>query len=244
MNKQIKSLSKGLNVYRYIVDYGKPILATTLCNDLNIEKSSMSRILKTLKDEGFIDYLENSKEIISKDILENTNKKTRIELLIKRTRQLLEDIFKLTNECTYLAIFDDYKLLYINQIDHSKREIRTRNFIGLQVPLHSNALGKSILAFGNYNLEKVKLNQYTNNTITNINDLKKQLEYIRNLSYAIDNKEYQDKMRCVAVPLFNKESILIGAVGISGSSKRLTLEKLNDYGRKISNLVLKTSIIY
>ncbi len=244
MNSQIKSLSKGLSVYRYIVDYGKPILATTLCNDLDIDKSSMSRILKTLKEEGFIDYLENSKEIISKDILENTNKRTRIELLIRRTRQLLEDIFELTQECTYLAIFDDYKLLYINQIDHSQREIKTRNLIGLQVPLHSNALGKSILAFGNYNLEKVKLNQYTANTITDINNLKKQLETIRNQAYSIDNKEYQDKMRCVAVPLFNKESILIGAVGISGLSERLTIDKLNNYGKKISDLVLKTSIVY
>ena len=55
MPNQIKSLSKGLKVYRFIVDYGKPILAVTLCEKLQIDKSTMSRLLKTLKDEDFKD---------------------------------------------------------------------------------------------------------------------------------------------------------------------------------------------
>ena len=48
MQEQIKSLSKGLKVYRYIVNYAKPIKAVTLCQKLDIDKSSMARILKTL----------------------------------------------------------------------------------------------------------------------------------------------------------------------------------------------------
>ena len=73
MPSSLKSLSKGLNVYRFIIDYGKPILATTLCQKLQIDKSTMSRILKTLKDEDFISYLEDSNEIIANDISRKTN---------------------------------------------------------------------------------------------------------------------------------------------------------------------------
>ena len=93
----IKSLSKGLKVYRFIVDYDKPILAVTLCEKLQIDKSTMSRHLKTLKDEGFISYLENSNEIIANEISYKTNQSTKIELLIKKTKTLpfilLEKIF-------------------------------------------------------------------------------------------------------------------------------------------------------
>ena len=56
MPSLIKSLSKGLKVYRFITDYGKPILAVTLCEKLQIDKSTISRLLKTLKDEDFISY--------------------------------------------------------------------------------------------------------------------------------------------------------------------------------------------
>ncbi|MGB6328461.1 MAG: IclR family transcriptional regulator C-terminal domain-containing protein [Halarcobacter sp.] len=244
MPNKIKSLSKGLKVYKSIVDYGRPILAKTLCESLNIDKSTMSRLLQTLKDEGFISYLENSNEIIANSIADKTNQSTKIELLINKTNILLEDIAKTTGECAYIGVFDDYKVLYLNQIDFSSRTIKTRNNIGVHSQLHTNALGKSILAFGNYDLEKIKLKQYTSTTITNIKKLEEELEEVRNRGFSIDNKEYQDGMCCVAVPLFNKENILIAAVGISGSSKRLDFNKILEIGNTISNLVPKYEIVY
>lgn len=240
----IKSLSKGLKVYRFIVDYDKPILAVTLCEKLQIDKSTMSRLLKTLKDEGFISYLENSNEIIANEISYKTNQSTKIELLIKKTKNLLEEISLKTDECAYLGIFDDYKVSYINQIDLSNRELKTRNNIGIQANLHTSALGKSILAFGNYDLEKIKFNQFTNNTITNINKLESDIEEVKKRGFSIDNKEYQDGMCCAAVPLFNHENILIGAVGISGNSTRLDTNRLQEIGETISNIVSKHKIVY
>lgn len=109
------------------------------------------------KNEDFISYLEKSNEIIANDISNKTNQSTKIELLIKSTKVLLEEISEKTNECAYLGIFDDYKVSYINQIDLSNQELKTRNNIGVQVNLHTSALGKSILAFGNYDLEKSNL---------------------------------------------------------------------------------------
>ena len=240
----IKSLSKGLKVYRFIVDYDKPILAVTLCEKLQIDKSTMSRLLKTLKDEDFISYLENSNEIIANEISYKTNQSTKIELLIKKTKNLLEEISLKTDECAYLGIFDDYKVSYINQIDLSNRELKTRNNIGIQANLHTSALGKSILAFGNYDFQKIKFNQFTNNTITNIKKLEMEIEEVKKRGFSIDNKEYQDGMCCVAVPLFNQENILIGAVGISGNSTRLDTNRLQEIGETISNIVSKHKIVY
>ena len=244
MSSSIKSLSKGLKVYRFIIDYDKPILAVTLCQKLQIDKSTMSRLLKTLKDENFISYLENSNEIIANDISKKTNQTTKIELLIKSTKVLLEEISRKTNECAYLGIFDDYKVSYINQIDLSNQELKTRNNIGVQVNLHTSALGKSMLAFGNYDLEKIKFNQFTSNTITDIDKLKAEIQLVKNKGYSVDNKEYQDGMCCVAVPIFNKENIMIGSVGISGNSARLKANKLDEIGETISDIVSKYSIVY
>ena len=51
-------------------------------------------------------------------------------------------------------------------------------------------------------------------------------------------------MCCVAVPVFNKENILIGAVGISGNSMRLKANKLSEIGEIISDIVSTYSIVY
>jgi DNA-binding IclR family transcriptional regulator len=50
-------------------------------------------------------------------------------------------------------------------------------------------------------------------------------------------------MCCVAVPLFNQENILIGAVGISGSKQRLKTEKIDDFGIKLTNIVSSYELI-
>lgn len=243
MSNQIKSFAKGLCVLKEIINFGKPITANELCQRLSIDKSSMSRLIATLQAEGFITYIEESKEIIPTDILENTTKKTKIELIVKKTKALLEDIFFHTGECSYIAIFDNYNVLYLNQIDNSNRVLKTRNSIGLHAPLHTNAMGKSILAFGNYELDKIKLTEYTRNTITTVDNLSSHLDEVRTRGYSTDDEEYEYGLRCVAVPLFNKENILIGAVGISGSSARLSLDKLDDFGKKISDLTSKYIIV-
>ncbi|WP_320034331.1 IclR family transcriptional regulator [Halarcobacter sp.] len=242
MSQQLKSLSKGLQVYKEIVNYGKPISATLLCDRLSINKSTMSRILQTLKDEEYILYLDNSNEILPKNLENIESKKTRIELLIQKTKPLLEEIYEETKECSYLGIIDNNKLLYLNQIDYSNREIKTRNSVGLQAPLHTNALGKSILAFGNYSLDNLKLEPYTNNTITDLKSFKKTIDEVLINGYSIDNSEYQDNMRCVGVPIFNHENILVGAVGISGTKDRLSFEKLNQLGKDIIEIVDKYNI--
>lgn len=242
MSTQLQSLTKGLQVYKEIINYGKPILASTLCERLDINKSTMSRILQTLKEEDYITYLDNSNEIIAKSLEDKTTQKTKIQILVEKTKPILENIYELTNECAYFGVFDDYKVLYVNQLDKSNR-IKTRNNIGLQAPLHTNALGKSILAFGNYDLELIKLNQYTHNTITDISFLEKTIDEVKQNGYSIDNSEYQDSMCCVAVPLFNHENILIGAVGISGLKERLPIEKLNSLGKEISKLVSEQRVI-
>lgn len=243
MSQSLQSLSKGLQVYKEIVNYGQPILAMTLCERLHMNKSTMSRILQTLKSEGYILYLEESNEIIANNLYQNSNQKTSIELLVQKTKPLLEQINTLTGECAYLGIFDNQKVLYINQINHNSRKIKTRNTIGFHAPLHTNALGKSILAFGNYDLKMLELNAYTHNTITDIQALQHTLEHVKTKGYSIDNSEFEDNMCCVATPLFNHENILIGAVGISGSKSRLTQALLDELGTTIATVVQDHRIV-
>ena len=50
-------------------------------------------------------------------------------------------------------------------------------------------------------------------------------------------------MRCVAIPLFNHQNILIGAVGISGTKDRLTLEKSHELGKKLLEISNNYSIV-
>lgn len=239
MPSQIKSFSKGLKVLKTIIAYNKPITANELCNKLIIDKSTMSRLIVTLINEGIIQYLPQSKDIVLTDILNNDSIAIQRESLIKKTKALLEEIFLHTHECSYIGVFDNYSVLYLNQTDNSNRILKTRNSIGLHAPLHTNALGKTLLAFGHYDVSKIEFKKYTQNTITNLKEFKKHLTSIKNRGFSTDDEEYELGLRCIAVPLFDNENKLVASVGISGSAIRLTPHKLEEFGEKISEIVSK-----
>ena len=239
MQNQNKSLSRGLKILKEILFSNEPLTAGILCSRLDIDKSTMSRLITSLMSEGFIKYVGNTKEIVKADILDIMTSKATREVLIERTHDLLEDIFNLTNESTYLAVCENNSLLYLNQVDNSTRVIKMRNTVGAHAPLHCTALGKVILAFSNMDIKNLELAEYTKNTVKKTRYLQKELENIKEKGYSIENEEFEYGLSSVAVAIFNNENELLGSIGISGLSARLDTQVLEDFARGILKLCSK-----
>lgn len=240
MQNQNKSLTKGLSILKEIMRSSKPLTANTLCQRLDIDKSTMSRLITTLVHEEFIEYVENSKEIVLSDLMRNIVYKKDRDRIITRTQGLLDEIFYLTQECAYIGVLDNHSVLYLNQVDKSKRVLKTRDSVGLHAPLHTNGFGKILVAFGEVDIATIPLKKYTPHTITNEQKFKEEIELVRQRGYAIGHEEHEFGLCSLAVPYFDKRGDFVGTVGISGLSVRLPLETLHEYGQKIFQLVNPT----
>ena len=218
----------------------KPLTANTLCQRLTIDKSTMSRLITTLVNEGFIEYVHNSKEIILSDLMKRIVKKEDREKLIQRTQSLLDEVFYLTQECAYIGIFDNHSVLYLNQVDKSNRLLKTTNSVGLHAPLHTNGFGKILIAFKDIDIQSLDLKKFTSNTITNKNRLQEEIDLVRQRGYAIGHEEHEFGLCSLAVPYFDKKGDFVGTIGISGLSVRLSKEKLHEFGQQIFALVNPT----
>ena len=230
MQNQNKSLTRGLHILKEIVFSDKPLTAVMLCQKLDIDKSTMSRLITSLMNEGFIKYVDNTKEIIKADILELMTSSSIRESLIQKSQRLLEDIFNLTDESSYLAIAENDSLLYLNQVDNSSRVIKMRNSIGLNAPLHCTAFGKVILAYSDIDIKTLSLKEYTPNSVKKARFLQKELDDIKIKGYASESEEYEYGLSSVAVPLFNQDNKFLGTIGIAGLSARLSKERLIEFG--------------
>jgi len=238
MQSQNKSFTKGLHVLKEIMSSTKPLTANILCQKLEIDKSTMSRLVTTLMSESFIEYKDNTKEIILSDIVRKIVNKDDRDKIIEKTKGLLDEIFYLTNECSYIGILDNNSTLYLNQVDKSNRVLKTRNSVGLHSPLHSSAFGKILIAFtSQFDIEKLELTKFTSNTITSVTKLQKEIDLIKERGYAIGSEEHEFGLKSVAVPYFNKKNQFVGTVGISGLSVRLEEETLHKFGQEIFKLV-------
>jgi DNA-binding IclR family transcriptional regulator len=112
--------------------------------------------------------------------------------------------------------------------------------------LYSTGLGKIFLAymsdkeFEEYT-QKVTLKPRTQNTVTNINDLKKQLKQIRRDGVAFEDEEHDIGIKTVSAPIKDWENNVVAAISVVGPSVRMTRQKMleiasivKDYARKIS----------
>jgi len=69
--------------------------------------------------------------------------------------------------------------------------------------------------------------QKVGNTITSLARLLEELANIRKQGYAIDNEEYYEGVRCVAVPIKSRGNT-IAAVSVTGSIFSMSIERIND----------------
>jgi DNA-binding IclR family transcriptional regulator len=100
--------------------------------------------------------------------------------------------------------------MYVARIDGPK-SARMYTPIGRRAPAHATALGKAILAF------RRGLVACTPNTITEPAALREELRRTRGRGYAVDQEEFIQGIRCVAVPVRGESGKIEGALSVSGS---------------------------
>ena len=104
--------------------------------------------------------------------------------------------------------------------------------VGARLPAYCTAAGKIQIAYmtdeelENY-LPTKELKRFTPNTITDRDELKKHLQQVAEMGYAIDNEELDIGVRCVGAPIRDYTRRIIGAVSISGPSMRFTDERMD-----------------
>lgn len=158
--------------------------------------------------------------------------------------QLLSEMGEQTRETVYLAILDEENssVIYIDKIE-SKSNIKLAAGIGSRNYLHSTANGKS-LASG---LSDEKIRQFlgisgmpalTESTITEVDVFLDEIRKVKDNGYSVDDMENEPGVRCVASPIFDCKSRIIGSVSLSGISSSVTHELIQ---QKYRYLVKETA---
>jgi DNA-binding IclR family transcriptional regulator len=106
--------------------------------------------------------------------------------------------------------------------------------IGLDLPLHANAGGKLALAFGDpqvrKSIETLKLDKFTEHTITDRDTLKAEIEAVRRQGWANAPEEFVLGINAVSAPIFDRDRRLAATLGMVNSiqflGRRPTAEQI------------------
>lgn len=220
MSNYAPAVDHAVRVFEVLANEKEPIGLSEICRRLDLNKNMVFRILNSLEQAGWV-YADNT-----------ADKKYRMTLLpfqlsSKAAGRLslnevgasyVYDLWKKTGETTYLAIPYKNKIMYIQHFEGTA-DVRVGGVPGGTYDMYCSAPGKAYLAFSAPDLieEYLKndLKQRTPNTITEREDLERELKEIRKNGYAVDNEEFSKGILCVSAPVLDYMGNVLGAVGCS-----------------------------
>lgn len=226
------ALTKGFRILEAVTQAGPGLTFSEIVDATNVPKASAHRLLRELADLSAVSYDESTRRYQGGLLLAGMGASVTRNYDIRRiARPHLENLQQKTGTVVTLGIRDGENGIYIDKIEPADLVIRLHSEIGKSFPLHCTAMGKVLLAFcetatANRILRR-KLRAYTENTITDRQSLRAELDTVRELGFAVDREEITRGLICVAAPIVGIDGRIDAALSCTMSSYEATDDKLD-----------------
>lgn len=240
---KVKSLQKAIEILNCFTKKGSWGV-TELSEYLSLNKSNVHSILSTFRA---MEYLEQDQETgkyhlgmavyrLSHALKDNL-------IIVNIAQPYMQELADYSGERVYLAIPHKDEVVYVSSTYPQEAVYLMRTIMGETARMYCTGIGKAMMAF----LPEKELETYlgrgleafTECTITDPEKLKKELVLVRTRGYAVDNMEHEYGIKCVAVPILNKQGSVEGAISISGPSLRFDEERIQELASVLKKKVQK-----
>lgn len=208
----------------------KELTLSEISKELNLGKASVFRMLYTLEKKQFIHKTPDAKYRLGLKFAHYGAKVLDRQNNIAVIRPFLEKLRDEYNETVHLSVLDtDYNITVIDKAQ-SNFAIQMTSKIGGKLPGYCTAMGKVLLAgmLDDELREKIysfNLERKTDRTITDPNELIKELEKVRDQGYAEDQEESEVGLVCYAAPIKDFNGNVTAAISFSGPAQRMQQNK-------------------
>ena len=235
--KLCRTTQRTLLVLNLVAQSSEGITLSELGTRLDIPKSSLFDIVTTLHEMNYI--RKHGKHFFigahSKKVGDAYEKKQDI---CDCAVSLLTEASEEFNASTSLVFYSKKNLDYCFQ-HHPKDAVRAAKHPTPYFFMHASAIGKVILAslapcYCENFIAKQTLHKFTDRTIGSVDDLRIELDQVRSRGCAIDNREFDYMLQCVAAPIVSKGTAS-AAISFSG------LNLFNNNPEKMIENVLQTA---
>ncbi len=227
--RSVQSVDRALDLLEALVAADGEVSITALAARTGLHVSTVHRLLSTLLRRGYVrQNNETSRYYAGAKLATLGEGRSRYGELRLRARPILRAITEATRETANLVVLDDLAAVYIETVP-SPQVVRLFTAVGNRVPLHATGAGKCLLAAlpaakRDALLDRLELRSFTPHTIVDRAVLQRALDEARERGFVIDDEEYDDGVRCVAVPVGGM-SDAIAAISVSAPANRLARQR-------------------
>ncbi|GAA0606110.1 IclR family transcriptional regulator [Kutzneria viridogrisea] len=214
------AVEKALVVLEALAEHSR---ITELARVTGLPKSTVHRLLRTLIEQGFAVATGESDYRIGPKVLVLAGNVLQPADSVERARPVLTRLQASTGCAVHFAMLLGEELVYVDKVESGK-PYRMTSRVGGTLPLHSTAIGKSVLS--TRDTSTVDTTRWTQYTITDPDRLRAQLARVRSCGFAVDDQENELGVRCVGAAVRNHNGMVIGGISVSTLALEHTVAEL------------------
>ena len=242
----LKTVENALKVIEYLAEKHEAGISV-ISRHLGLPPSTTHRLVSTLASRDFITQDVSSKKyrLGMKFFQLGSYVANRFGVRSIALKNM-EELADRTGETVNLGVLVKEKVYYLEKISNND-SIRVELQVGRAVPAYCTAMGKVMLAFlfpekQKEILSRIRFEQRTRTTITDMKRLKQELEEIHSRGFSVDNDELIEGISCIAAPVFSSSKEAIAAISIAGPSFRITEGFIRTHVPDVKEAAEKTSM--
>ena len=141
----------------------------------------------------------------------------------------LEQLVREVHESSSMSVLDGHDIVYVARVPTSRIMTVAIN-VGTRFPAYATSMGRVLLAgldalALDEHLATLDLEQFTDRTVTSLDDLRARIDESRAQGYALVDQELEHGLRSIAVPVRNRHGKVVAAVNVSSHVSRVTRDK-------------------
>lgn len=239
-----KNLAKALALLHALAAHGEVMKPGDLSRAAGVPKPTAHRLLRVLAESGMVREEERGTYGLGPQCLVLGGAFLDGLDLRREAREVMEEIFEKTGETCHLGIRDKDRVVYIEKVE-GPQMVQLRSRVGLTAPPRVSALGKALLAHcADAEVDKVLergAERRTEHTIVDPQTLRSELAEVRRRGFAVDDMESEERIRCVASPVFDHTQRTVASLSVSGPEYRMPLECPFEAGGLVREAALNLS---
>lgn len=216
----VPAIVRAIQVMERLSALEQGLTLSQIARALDLPKSTLHSILKTLNAEGLVvkDPVSN-RYFIGVRLFEIGQGYIKHIDFLPLFREVARKIQQQRDETMLLSVRDGVMNVFIAQ-EESSKPLRAGPRVGQVFPCYATASGKALLAYLSHrellNLFKgVKFTPLTKKTVSSFRQLQSMLEKVRNQGYARDYEETMEGVKCIASPIFDHSGKVTAAISMS-----------------------------
>ena len=214
----VHTFARGLKVIEAMGEARGRLNIADIAMLASVPRTAVRRFLLTLVELGFV-HSDGKLYWLTPKVLRLGMAYVYTLPFWRQAQIVMEELRDAVSQSCAISVLDEEEIVYVARV-HARRILSMSPAMGSRLPAHAVSMGRVLLsgldesALSDY-LARAKLRPMTNATVVDRKELGERIRRTRDQGYAWVDRELDDSICGVAVPIRNADGTMVAAINIS-----------------------------